>query len=124
MQQSEKDSIWLSIAVSMMGYLMYWLVLSATGFTRRFVPTLSCIMACGSVLTILTVAVFVLLKPFLGTTIAAILAWLILMWSVPVKGHIIARAIEQHWYIGIAIAFIVYFAQRVAYDVLTTYLVN
>ena len=27
-----------------------------------------------------------------------------MLWSVPVEGHIIARAIDRHWYLGIAIA--------------------
>ena len=123
MQQSPEGSVTLSIAVSFFGYLIYWLVLFATGFKHRFLPTVSCIIACGSVLTILTVAVFMLLKPVLGNG-ASILAWLILMWAIPIKGHIIARAIEQHWYIGITIAFIVYIVQRVIYEALTTYQVN
>ena len=124
MQKSPEGSITLSIIVSFFGYLIYWLVLFATGFKHRFLPTVSCVIACGSVLTILTVAVFMLLKPVLGNGSASILAWLILMWAIPVKGHIIARAIEQHWYIGITIAFIVYFVQRISYEALTTYQVN
>jgi len=66
------------------------------------------------------VVTFVILRPLAGEQVAALLAWLVLIWSVPVKGHIIARAIEQHWYTGIAIALTVYIAQRFAYDALTT----
>ena len=123
MQQSPDGSVILSIVVSFFGYVIYWLVLFATGFKHRFLPTISCIIACHAVLTILTVAVFMLLKPVLGNA-ASVLAWLILMWAIPVKGHIIARAIEQHWYIGITIAFIVYLVQRISYEALTTYQVN
>ena len=112
-------AVLVSIAVSVAGYGLYWIVLAATGFTHRFLPTVSTIMACGSILTILMVAAFVLLSPFLGTNFAAIVAWLVLIWSVPVKGHIIARAIEQHWYVGIAIALTIYIVQRVAYDTIT-----
>ena len=110
----------VSVFVSIGGYVLYWIVLLATGYTHRFVPTVSCIMACGSILTIMMVATFVILRPIAGDQFAALIAWLVLIWSVPVKGHIIARAIEQHWYAGIAIALTIYIAQRFAYDALTT----
>jgi hypothetical protein len=53
---------------------------------------------------LLFVAEYVLLRPFLGARIAGIIATLIIFWSVPVEGHIISRAIGQHWFVGIAIA--------------------
>ena len=115
-QPESNDSIYLSIAVSVAGYGLYWIVLSATGFARRFLRTVTAIMACGSLLTIVMVATFLALTPLLGTNSAALIAWLILIWSVPVKGHIIARAIGQHWYVGIAIALTIFIMQRVAYD--------
>jgi hypothetical protein len=113
------DSIALSVAASVVGYILYWIVLGVTGFTRRLIPTIASIMACGSLLTVLMVAAYVMLAPFVGTNLASLTAWLILMWSVPVKGHIIARAIEQHWFVGIAIALAIYIMQRVAYQSMT-----
>ena len=84
----------VSVLVSFVGYGLYYLVMLATGFTHRFLPTVSCIMACGSILTVMMVLTFVLLRPLAGDQVAALVAWLVLIWSVPVKGHIIARAIE------------------------------
>lgn len=110
----------VSVFVSFLGYGFYGIVMAATGFAHRFLPTVSCIMACGSILTIMMVATYVLLRPIAGDPVAALIAWLVLIWSVPVKGHIIARAINQHWYTGIAIALTIYIAQRLAYDALTT----
>ena len=115
-QAESNDSIYLSIAVSVAGYGLYWFVLSATGFAHRFLPTVTSIMACGSILTIVMVIAFLALNPLLGTNTAAVIAWLILIWSVPVKGHIIARAIGQHWFVGIAIALAIFIMQRIAYD--------
>lgn len=113
-------AILLSMAVSVVGYVLYWFVLLASGFSHRFVATIACIMACGSILTIAMVIVFVALGPLLGAATASIFAWLILLWSVPVKGHIIARAIERHWYIGIGIALVIYILQRLAFDALVS----
>ena len=73
-----------SIYVSFGGYILYWIVLLATGFAQRLLPTVSCIMACGSILTIARVVLFVILAPLLGVNTASLIAWLMLIWSVPV----------------------------------------
>ena len=112
---SDDESTLLSFMGSLLGYVLYGIVLYSTGFLRRFVPTVACIMACGSILTILMVAAFVLLNPFLGAPLASVLVWLILIWSVPVKGHIIARAIGRHWYVGIAISVTIFILQYIFY---------
>ena len=114
-QSPDDDSILVSLAGSIAGYVLYWIVLAITGFAHRLVPTVASIMACGSILTIMMVAAFVLLNPFLGASLASIVVWLILIWSVPVKGHIIARAIERHWYIGISIAMTIFVLQYIFY---------
>ena len=101
----------LTFITHVLGMGIYAAILLATGFMRRIVPILSAIIACGAILTLLFVAAFVLLNPFLGNDIAVVIATLIIIWSVPVEGHIIARGIEQHWYIGIVIAMIVFTAQ-------------
>ena len=110
------DALALSVAVSVMGYLLFWIVLAVTGYAHRVIPTIASVMACGSILTLLMVSAFIFLKPFLGTQIAGTIAWLIRMWSVPVKGHIIARAIGQHWYAGIVIAGVIFIIQQIAFD--------
>jgi hypothetical protein len=43
---------------------------------------------------------------------------LILLWSIPVEGHIIARAIDRHWYVGIGAALAVFVFQLFLYGVL------
>ena len=101
----------LTIVTNLLGIGMYSAVLFATGFIRRFIPILSAVIACGSILSLLFVAAYVMLSPFLGGNFAVIIATLIIIWSVPVEGHIIARGIEQHWYIGIVIAMIVFTVQ-------------
>jgi len=55
-----------SVMVSLMGYVLYWVVLAVTGFSARLTPVIACIMACGSILTVLMVAAFVVLSPILG----------------------------------------------------------
>lgn len=112
-------NIVLSLISSLLTYVLYAIVLAGTGFYRRFTPTIASIMACGSIITIAVVLVYVLSEPVIGQTFAAAIAELILFWSVPVKGHIIARAIERHWYVGIAIAATIFILQYLIYATLT-----
>ena len=109
-EDGEGDSL-LSLITAVLGYVLYTTVLSVTGFLKRLLPTIASIMACGSILSVMMVAAFVFLNPFLGAQLASLVAWLILIWSVPVKGHIIARAIERHWYIGIAVSLTIFVLQ-------------
>ncbi len=101
----------LTFITNLLSVGIYAAILFVTGFFHRFVPIVSAILACGSILTLLFVAAYVMLNPFLGSNIAAIVATLIIIWSVPVEGHIIARGIGQHWYIGIVIAMMVFILQ-------------
>ena len=90
----ENYSHLLTIITNFLGMGMYAAVLFATGFVHRFVPVLSAVVACGSILTLLFVAAYVMLNPFLGGDIAVVVATLVIIWSIPVEGHIIARGIE------------------------------
>jgi len=114
------ESLLLSFLASLLGYVFYAVVLMATGYLNRLGQTITSVMACGSILTLFMVFAFVMLSPFLGGRIAALVATLILFWSVPVKGHIIARAINRHWYLGIAISMTIFILQFVIYSAMTS----
>jgi hypothetical protein len=94
----------LTFATNVLGLVFYGAVLFVTGHSRRIVRALTCIIGCGAILTILFVAEFVLFRPILGAGAAGAIAAVIVLWSVPVEGHIISRAMERHWFVGIAIA--------------------
>jgi len=107
---SEED-FRLVFAETMLGLMFYGAVIFAFGHSRRIVRALTCIIGCGAILTFLFVAEFVFFQPFLGAAVAADIAILIVLWSVPVEGHIISRAIQQHWFVGIAIAIAAFILQ-------------
>ena len=119
-EPSGGESVLLSFVTSLLGYVFYGSVLMISGFLNRLGQTISSIMACGSILTVLMVFAYVMLSPFLGARIAALVATLILFWSVPVKGHIIARAINRHWYLGIAISMAIFILQFAIYSAMTS----
>jgi hypothetical protein len=94
----------LAFLTSLLAVMFYACVLAVTGFARRILQALTSIIGCGAILTILAIAEFVMFRPFVGQAFAGLVAVLIGLWSVPVEGHIISRAIGQHWFAGIAIA--------------------
>ncbi len=101
----------LAFISNLLGMSIYAAILFLAGFANRILQTISAIIACGAILGLLFVSSYVMLTPFLGKDIAVVLATLFIFWSVPVEGHIIARAIEQNWYLGIAIAMVVFIVQ-------------
>lgn len=107
---AEQDYL-LTLVTNLLGVLFYAVVLIVSGRSRRLAQTLTSVIGCGAILTFLFVAEFVLFRPFLGAGIASIVATLIIFWSVPVEGHIISRAIDTHWFIGIAIAIAAFILQ-------------
>lgn len=87
-----------------LGLLFYAAVLVATGFTSRVLQTISAIVACGALITLLYVAAYLILQALLSEAIANLVGILIMFWTVPVEGHLIAKSIEQHAFVGITIA--------------------
>jgi hypothetical protein len=57
-----------------------------------------------AIITAIYLAGFILIRQFADEATTLSFVWLITGWSVAVEGHIISRAIERPWAIGIAIA--------------------
>jgi len=94
-----------------LGICFYASVVYISGYSRRIMQAISAIIACGAIITLLFVAEYVLVAPLFGEKIAGLLATLIIFWAVPVEGHIIARTIQQHWFVGITIAMAAFILQ-------------
>lgn len=87
-----------------LGLAFYAAVIMLCGKASRLLVALSCIIGCGSLITLLFVAEWVLMAPLIGRDAAGFLATLIIFWSVPVEGHIVARTTERPWLYGVAVA--------------------
>ena len=103
----------VSLATWVLGLFCYALLLGLTGLTHRMMQTQSALIGCGALISFASLAAVILLTPFVGVNFAGVAAVLVLLWSVPMKGHIIARAINQHLTIGIVIAIAIFALQLV-----------
>jgi hypothetical protein len=90
-----------------------------TGHTPRLLQTATAILGCGALISFLYLIETFVLGALVGEPVTTLIAMLIVFWSVPVEGHIIARAIDRHWYVGIAAAMAVFVFQWFLYDFLS-----
>lgn len=118
-EQFDESDFLLGLFTALVGTLSYAAVVVFSGHSSRVLQTVSAVLGCGALISLAFVAEFVLFTPFLGQSISGIVAQLILLWSVPVEGHIIARAIDRHWYVGILIAISVFILQFVIYNLVS-----
>jgi len=108
----------LGLYNGLVGILCYASIVILSGRSNRLLQTISAIIGCSALISLAVVAEYVLFMPFLGEFPTSLIATLIVFWSVPVKGHIIARAVDMHWYFGIIIAIIIFSLQFAVINVM------
>ncbi len=112
----DQQSFLFGILGAMVGLGCYAAIILLFGRRPRMLQALVAILGCAALLHLMSAAADVFLKQFLGADPADIVVALILLWSVPVEGHIISRTIERHWYLGVVIAMGVFVLQLVLYS--------
>ena len=120
---NDRDFLY-STFTGVVGLAAYAAIVVTSGHTPRLLQTVTAILGSGALIGFLFLGASMLLPPlfallpFLGQNAVNIVATLVLLWSIPVEGHIIARAIDRHWYLGIAVAMAVFIFQLYLYSAL------
>lgn len=112
----------IAVAVSLLAIGAYQILLLIFGRAARTLQTQSALIGCGSLISFAYILLLVIGARLGGemAIVFGVLAQLASFWSVPVKGHIIGRALDIHWYVGIAIAGGVFILQYLVTKSLTT----
>ncbi len=113
----EKDFA-IGILTGIAGFACYAAIVLLSGKAARLLQTLMALLGCGALLSLMFVIGDLVLTPLLSENASNMIVTLILLWTVPVEGHIISRAIERHWYIGVVIAMAVFIFQLMLYSIL------
>ena len=113
-----KQDFLLGTFTGVVGLACYASIVVLTGHVPRLLQTVTAVLGCGAALSFLFIACNVFLAPFLSANLARLIATLVLLWSIPVEGHIIARSIDRHWYLGIVMAMTVFVFQMFLYSLL------
>jgi hypothetical protein len=109
----------VTVASWLLSLACYALIVVLARLGHRLVQAMTAIAGCGALIFLGQVAGLIFLTPFLGAALAQIFIYLLLAWSVRVKGHIIARTIDCEWYLGILIAISVFVLQYAFSTVVT-----
>ena len=82
----------------------YSAVIIISGQRPRLLQSLSAIIGISALMRVMFLSAKMLLQSVAGVEFMWLVAWATILWSVSVKGHIIASAIGCHRYVGLAIA--------------------
>jgi hypothetical protein len=116
----DESDFFLEIFSALIAVACYSAIVIIARRGTRLTQTMSAIIGCGALLMSVFVAAYVLLQPLIGPGLMTLVAWLILLWSVSIKGHIIASAINRHWYIGLSIAVAVFVLQSIFVELVSS----
>jgi hypothetical protein len=114
----DKQDFIIGSLTGMVGIACYAAIVVLVGKGARLLQTVMALLGCGALLSLMYVAGDLVLTPLLGDDLSIMIVTLILLWTVPVEGHIISRAIERHWYLGVAIAMGIFIFQLKLYSIL------
>lgn len=99
---------------------IYSLIVYLAGFGDRIVQTITAIIGCGALLSVLFAVAYSGLGPLLGRAFLELMVYGFVLWSLSVKGHIVATAINARWYLGALIAASIFFGQLIVSTILSS----
>ena len=94
----------ITLLLTVISASFYFLVIKVAGYSGRNLQSLTAIFGVDAIITAIYLVGFITISQFADDATTLSFVWLITGWSVAVEGHIISRAIERPWAIGIAIA--------------------
>jgi hypothetical protein len=105
------DALARSLVSTTLVLALCWIALAARGLVNRYVQTASALVACGIVFSLLVLPLAMLAGPMPSdaslTPLQTLLVWAtfaIFVWSVLVDAHIIRRALDAPFGLGVALA--------------------
>lgn len=98
----------VTLLLAVINAAFYFLIIQVAGYPSRYLQSLTAIFGIDAIITLIYLGGYVAINMFADETTTLSFVWLVTGWSVAVEGHIIARAIERPWAIGIALAVVSY----------------
>jgi hypothetical protein len=91
-----------------LAFTFVWVVLRLAGFPNRYRQTLAALLGTGTLLTIVAMPFMIWRLSVLQTQPAApfpeLVLLIIMLWSIAVDGHIIARALSRPFVVGLLVS--------------------
>ena len=117
--QIDEAHFGLEVFSALIGVTCYSMLVVGFGQAPRLTQTITALLGCGALLALVFAVTYVLLE-FIGSPILVLLlVGTLVLWSIAIKGHIIATTINRHWYIGLAFAVGIFVLQHIAHQLIT-----
>ena len=113
--QIDESDFMLELFSLLIGVTCYAMVVIAFGQAPRLTQTLTAILGCGALMAFVFTVIYVILNAIGSPILMLIAVWTLVLWSISIKGHIVASAINSHWYAGLAIAVSVFILQHIVH---------
>ena len=113
---AESPNHLLSLALLVVHISSFWLILQIAGRGARFLQAITASAACGALVSLASLLLYLLLIPMVGLQNASSVPVALQLWLLLVDGHILSRSIDQHLLVGIALVMIIFFAQLTFYS--------
>jgi len=101
----------MDLVLTAVGFMLYAIVLKVFDKSERLMQALTAILGCGAIFGAALFAGRFVLTQLLSVSETAMYSEIILLWSILIEGHIIARTIERLWFFGILVALAVFIIQ-------------
>jgi len=118
--QIDESDFALEVFSALVGVTCYSAVIVGFGQAPRLTQALTAILGCGALMAIVFTVAYIVLQTINSQLMFVIVVWTIVLWSVSIKGHIIASTINRHWYLGLAIAVSVFVLQHAVHAYITS----
>jgi len=112
------QTLLVDLTLTALGFAMYTVVVKVFDRSERLLRALTAILGCGAIFGVALFAGRYVLTNILAVQETPLFSELILLWSILVEGHIIARTIDRQWVIGFLIALAVLIGQLQMFTVL------
>ena len=99
------------LVLTAFGFGLYAVVVKVFDRSERLLRALTAILGCGAIFGVALFAGRYILMTYFAAEETPLFSELILLWSILVEGHIIARTIDRQWVIGFLIALAVLIGQ-------------
>jgi len=111
------QTLLVNLLLTAIGLSLYSVVVNVFGKSERLVRALTAILGCGGILSVTLFVGDYILTAILAVEETLLFSELILLWSILIEGHIIARTIDRQMLIGFLIALAVLFVQLLMFAV-------
>lgn len=118
-EQFDESHFGLEVFSAFIGIICYSAVTIGFSQMPRLTQTITALIGCGALLAVIFAIAYIVVDLIGSQLLMLLVVWSIVLWSIAIKGHIIASTINRHWYLGMAFAVGIFTFQHYVHQLIT-----